>query len=161
GVAAVDESGAGRFAPILSASGGLCDRIAMNCAPALSRDEGTLYIAATGVGASSGYLLALAASDLGTRHVRPLIDPVSLEQAQIFTTGSSTPMVAPDGRVYYGVLESPFGSNAVRGWMLQFDASLNPAGVPGAFGWDDTPSVVPAASVPAYAGPSSYLLMTK
>ena len=161
GVAAVDASGGGRFVPILAASGGLCDRVGMNCAPALSRDEQTLYVAANGAGGSTGYLLALATADLSTRHVRALIDPVSLGQAQVFTTGTSTPMVAPDDRVYYGALESPFGSNAVRGWMLQFDAALNPAGPPGAFGWDDTPSVVPAASVPAYAGPSSYLLMTK
>ena len=33
--------------------------------------------------------------------------------------------------------------------------------MPGAFGWDDTASVVPAPVVPSYHGSSGYLLMTK
>jgi hypothetical protein len=70
-------------------------------------------------------------------------------------------MVAPDDKVYYGVLENPFGYNDVRGWMLQFNATLSPAGVPGAFGWDHTPSLVPRAAVPGYAGAAPYLIMTK
>jgi hypothetical protein len=45
--------------------------------------------------------------------------------------------------------------------MLQFDAALNPSGVPGAFGWDHTPSIVPGPPVPDYSGSSPYLLMTK
>src|SRR5207245_1625690 len=32
---------------------------------------------------------------------------------------------------------------------------------PGAFGWDDTASVVPKSMVPSYHGTSQYLLMTK
>ena len=70
-------------------------------------------------------------------------------------------MVAPDDRVYMGVLENPSGENWFRGWMLQFDATLNPSGVPGAFGWDHTPSIVPPSAVPGYSGSSPYLLMTK
>jgi hypothetical protein len=59
------------------------------------------------------------------------------------------------------VLENPFGSNAVRGWMLRFDADLNPNGVPGAFGWDHTPSLVPVDAAPIYSGTAPYLIMTK
>src|SRR5262249_13537186 len=33
--------------------------------------------------------------------------------------------------------------------------------LPGAFGWDDTASIVPAGMVASYTGASSYLLMTK
>ena len=47
------------------------------------------------------------------------------------------------------------------GWLLQFDASLNPVGVPGSFGWDVSPSVIPATMVPSYTGTSTYLLAVK
>jgi hypothetical protein len=58
------------------------------------------------------------------------------------------------------VLENPFTTD--KGWLLQFNADLaQSAGVPGAFGWDDTASIVPASSVPSYQGRSTYLLMTK
>src|SRR5204863_1047082 len=54
-----------------------------------------------------------------------------------------------------------FGANASRGWMLRFDADLNPTGAPGAFGWDHTPSLVPRAAAPGYVGSAPYLIMTK
>jgi hypothetical protein len=161
GIAAVDASGAGRFVSVSGASGGLATQIATNCAPALSQDEQTLYIACRGTNTAPGYLLALATSDLGTRHVRTLLDLHSGQGASVSNNGTATPMVAPDGKVYYGVLESSFGTNAARGWMLQFDADLNVAGVSGAFGWDHTPSLVPLAAVPGYVGSAPYLIMTK
>ena len=53
-------------------------------------------------------------------------------------------------------------SNHDRGWLLHFNSSLTQTqDCPGAFGWDDTASVVPASMVPSYNGNSSYLLMTK
>jgi hypothetical protein len=55
----------------------------------------------------------------------------------------------------------PQGSNHYRGWMLHFDSHLAQSKTPGAFGWDDTSSVVPSFMVPAYTGKSLYLLMTK
>jgi hypothetical protein len=58
-----------------------------------------------------------------------------------------------------GVLEVPFVND--RGWLIHFDSSLNVKGVPGAFGWDDTPSVVPASAVPSYHGAATYLLFCK
>ena len=70
-------------------------------------------------------------------------------------------MIGPDGRVFYGVLEAQFPTHNARGWLLQFDALLNPAGVPGSFGWDVSPSVIPASMVPSYAGTSTYLLAQK
>src|SRR5262249_9498561 len=75
--------------------------------------------------------------------------------------GTASPMVAPDGRVFFGILENPSFSNADRGWLLQFDSTLVSTGAPGAFGWDDTPSVVPANQIPSYHGASPYLLMCK
>jgi hypothetical protein len=158
GIAAVDSAGNGRYVTVISATGGLVTSPATNCAPALSRDEQTLYIACRG--GSQGYLLALATADLGTRQARLLVDPVSAQPAFVSTNGTASPMVAPDDRVYMGVLENG-SNNAFRGWMLQFDAALNPSGVPGAFGWDHTPSVVPLSAVPGDPGSSPYLLMTK
>jgi hypothetical protein len=63
--------------------------------------------------------------------------------------------------VFYGVLENPFYSNHLRGWLLHFNATLTTLKTPGAFGWDDTASVVPANCVTSYTGSSPYLLMTK
>ena len=51
--------------------------------------------------------------------------------------------------------------NHDRGWLLHFSGDLSQSKTPGAFGWDDTASVVPASMAPSYHGTSSYLLMTK
>jgi hypothetical protein len=63
GIAAVDAAGVGRYVSVDVASGHLATQIATNCAPALSRDEQTLYIACRGSNTAPGYLLALATSD--------------------------------------------------------------------------------------------------
>ena len=56
---------------------------------------------------------------------------------------SASPVVGPDGDVYYGVLEEPFPSHNDRGWLLHFNADVSKMKIPGSFGWDSTPSVVP------------------
>jgi hypothetical protein len=45
--------------------------------------------------------------------------------------------------------------------MLHFSPDLQTTKTPGGFGWDDTPSIVPASAVASYAGTSPYLLLTK
>jgi hypothetical protein len=45
--------------------------------------------------------------------------------------------------------------------MLHFSGNLSTTKTPGAFGWDDTASIVPATAVPQYHGSSSYLILTK
>src|SRR5262249_55538735 len=115
----------------------------------------------TGVGSGSGNLVALDADTLAPRKSVRLKDPASGLDANLHEDGTSSPTVAPDGHVYYGVLERPLFSHHGRGWLLHFDADLIPAGAAGAFGWDDTASIVPARSVASYSGSSSYLLMTK
>ncbi len=138
---------------------------AMNCAPALSNDGATVYIAvniAAGGGVTQrGYLLALDSTTLAVRARIALTDPFSLTPARISDDGTSSPVVGPDGRVFYGVLEAQFGTHNGRGWLLQFDALLNPVGVPGSFGWDVSPSVIPASIVTSYTGASTYLLAQK
>jgi hypothetical protein len=105
----------------------------------------------------------LVALDSGTLRVKAmiaLVDPGSGFPATLSDIGTASPTVGPDGKVFFGVLDNPFTSD--RGWLLQFDAGLTQSsGVPGSFGWDDTPSIVPASLVPSYQGSSSYLLMTK
>jgi hypothetical protein len=88
--------------------------------------------------------------------MKPLAAPESVCLLRLICT-----VDGPDDHVFYGVLEAQFPSHNARGWLLQFDASLNPAGVPGSFGWDVSPSVIPASMVPSYGGTSTYLLALK
>ena len=90
------------------------------------------------------------------------MDPHNTANPAVITNdGTASPTVGPDGDVYIGVLENPFASNHDRGWLLHFSADLSTSKIPGAFGWDDTASIVPASMVPSYTGTSTYLLMTK
>ena len=90
-----------------------------------------------------------------------MTDPNLGTLARLSDDGTASPVVGPDGRVFYGVLEAVFGTHNARGWLLQFDALLNPVGVPGSFGWDVSPSIIPASTVPSYTGTSTYLLAQK
>src|SRR5258708_37091220 len=69
-------------------------------------------------------------------------------------------MMAPDGDVYFGVQGTP-ANNGSRGFLLRFSGDLSITKTPGAFGWDYTAGIVPASSVAAYTGTSSYLLFCK
>jgi hypothetical protein len=166
GIARVAPDGTGTWVGAATAAGDAgIQKPAMNCAPALSPDGSTVYIAvniAAGSGSTQrGYLLALNSTTLATKAKVALTDPQSNAPARISDDSTATPVVAPDGRVFYGVLESTFGTHNARGWLLQFDANLNSAGVPGSFGWDVSPSVIPASMVPSYVGTSTYLLAQK
>ena len=162
GIARISSTGVGTYVAATTASGdaGLTN-VAMNSAPALSPDGGTVYVAVNSGGFGRGDLLALNSTTLATTAVRPLIDPLNGNPAIVADDGTSSPTVGPDGRVYFGVLENPLHTS--KGWLLSFngDLSVAPNAPPGAFGWDDTASIVSASMVPAYHGSSSYLLMTK
>jgi hypothetical protein len=163
GIARIDYNGTGMW---ISASNAANDTaiiaVAMNCSPALSNDHRTLYI-----GVNSGYtglgdLVALDSRTLTPFHSVRLMDIKNTTQfANIDDDGTASPTIGPDGDVYYGVLETPWNSNHDRGWLLHFNSTLTQEKIPGAFGWDDSPSVVPAALVPSYHAGSPYLLMTK
>ena len=161
GFALVRRDGSGHFVSAPTASGGLATEIATNCAPALSPDGKLVYVTARGTTSSPGYVLALRTADLSTRAVAAPVDPLTGLGSSISGNGTASPMVGPDGRVFIGVLGTPFGTNASRGWMMQYDSVLVSAGAPGAFGWDITPSVVPTSMVPSYTGPAPYLIMDK
>ena len=156
---AADLTGTWQAASLLANDASI-DRVAMNSAPALSVDGSTLYVSVASA-QGNGYLLALDSATLAPVRRVALMDPKSGAPARITDDATSSPTVGPDGDVYYGVLENPGGSNNSRGWLLHFNAALTLSKTPGAFGWDNTPSVVAASAVPGYTGPSSYLLVTK
>jgi hypothetical protein len=166
GIARVAPDGTGIWVGAAAAAADtLIRKPAMNCAPALSNDGSTVYIAvnidqAAGV-TQRGYLLALDSTTLAVRARVALNDPNLGTAARVSDDGTASPVIGPDGRVFYGVLEGQFPTHNARGWLLQFDAQLNPSGVPGSFGWDVSPSVIPASMVPTYTGASTYLLAQK
>ncbi|HSI55593.1 MAG TPA: hypothetical protein VK981_16585 [Ramlibacter sp.] len=166
GIARVGADGTGRWiAASMAAADPSIEKPATNCAPALSPDGLTLYIAVntpriTGT-PQTGYLLALDSATLAVKARVAPRDPATGRLARITDNGTASPAVAPDGRVFFGVLESTFGEHNGRGWMLQYDALLATTLLPGSFGWDVTPSIIPASMVGGYTGTSSYLIAVK
>ncbi len=166
GMARIGPSGVGTWMSATSLAGNdpNVSQVALNCAPALSNDESTVYVAVSGGSEfdANGYLVSLNAATLAPLAHVQLFDPLSGLRATVSSDSSAAPMVGPDGDVYYGVLENPCcSSHNDRGWMLHFNAALSTLKTPGSFGWDNTASVVPAGSVPSYTGTSSYLILTK
>jgi len=171
GVARVDANGNGTWVSAVSASGGDANitRVPHQAAPALSNDGQTLYVVVASNDASTNhYLVGLDPVTLALKNVSPgvpmrvaLKDPRNggVNTATVIDDSSASPMVGPDGDVYYGVLGTPY--NGSRGWMLHFSGTLTQTKTPGAFGWDSTASIVPVAAVPSYSGTSAYLLFTK
>jgi hypothetical protein len=137
-------------------------KVVQNCAPALSNDGGTLYVAVNN-SSGNGYLVALNSTTLEETARVLLKDPSSGRNALLPDDGTASPLVGPDGDVYFGVLENPFPHNNDRGYLLHFSADLGTTKTPGLFGWDDTPSIVPLSMVPSYTAPSgtTYLLFSK
>ena len=166
GLARIDAAGNGSFvgAQSIAADTGI-EKVAMNSAPALSNDLGTLYVAVNAPDSAnapqSGYLVALDSATLAVKARVQLRDPQTNAVAQVPDNGTASPTVGPDGDVFFGVLESAAGQHDFRGWLLHFDSTLGQTLIPGGFGWDDTASIVPASMVSSYTGSSNYLVMTK
>lgn len=163
GIARMGADGAGTWVGAsAAASDPAIAKVAMNSAPALSLDQRTIYVAVTATeGTAAGYLLGLDSETLATRGRAALVDPGTGAALALSDNGTASPTVGPDGDVFLGVLEDDGQSHDDRGWMLHLDATLATAKIPGSFGWDDTPSIVPASMVASYTGTSSYLIMTK
>lgn len=168
GLAKIDSSGNGSFVSALTLAGGDAGitNIAQNSAPAIKSDGSKLYVAVTTADSISshygnGYLVSVNPATMSVLNRVDLREPAAptTTRSTIPNSGSASPTIGPDGRVFFGTLESPVSTS--KGWMHQFNADLTSAGKPGAFGWDNTPSIVPATMVPSYTGSSSYLLMTK
>jgi hypothetical protein len=159
GIARMDVNGNGTWIAASTASGdSSVTQVMFNCGPALSDDGHALYVATFG---SIDYLVSLNTTTLQPLARTTLVDPKSGLPVANGSNSSATPLVGPDGDVYYGVPEDPYGSNEYRGWMLHFSADLSQTKTPGVFGWDTTGSIVPSRLVPSYTGSSTYLLATK
>jgi hypothetical protein len=163
GIARIDFNGSGTWIAATNAAGdSAISKVAQNCTPALSNDHKVLYFAVNNGNQGYGYLVAVDSRTLAPIASVRLKDAKNPgADATIPDDGTASPTIGPDGDVYYGVLENPLGENHYRGWLLHFDSTLAHAKIPGAFGWDDSASVVSAALVSSYHGSSPYLLMTK
>ena len=160
GIARISLSGPGRWITAAAAAqDAAMTQVAMGCAPALSPDGKTIYITVSN--GASGTLIGLDAATLAPKFRAGLLDPASGSGAWVSDDSSASPTIGPDGDVFYGVLENPFPAHNDRGWLLHFSADLRHLRTPGSFGWDETVSVLPAASLPAYKGTSPYLLVSK
>jgi hypothetical protein len=163
GIARIDFNGTGTWiAASNTVTNAIISQIAMNCAPALSNDHKALYLGVNNGYSGYGYLVVLDSRNLtplGSTRLKDVKNPAN--DANVDDDGTASPTVGPDGDVYYGVLENPLGLNHYRGWLLHFDSTLTQTKTPGAFGWDDSASIVSASLVSFYHGSSPYLLMTK
>jgi hypothetical protein len=167
GVVHISPNGSATFKNVASLNiDGYVQRPALNASPALSRDGKSVYFSICDGGTYDAYLVKLDASTLAKQAVVQLQDP-SLPgyPAGTINESSASPMVGPDGHVFYGVFGYYWRES--HGWMLQFDANLDPNDShghkwpTGSFGWDDTPSVVPSGMVASYTGSAAYLILTK
>ena len=162
GYARIDPSGHGTY--VLAATAArdpTVDQDSHNLAPALSNDQKLLYVGVKGDSAyTSSYLVALDSTTLATKYKVLLKDPRNGSDASMYDDSTASPMVAPDGTVFFGVLlENPF--NGSRGAMLHFSADLSKEYPASAFGWDNTNAIVPASMVPSYHGTSPFLIFSK
>ena len=157
--------GIGTWSPAATASATpTIGQVRMNSAPALSATterRSTSPSARRSTGFRHGYLSPLDAAPWRSRQRAPQRPAQRQRRRVVSDDGTASPTVGPDGDVYFGVLEATFCVNNGRGWLLHFNADLTQPKTPGAFGWDDTASIVPASLVPSYSGTSSYLVMTK
>ncbi len=163
GFARIDPNGNATFVLAGTAAGdATISRDTHNSGPALSNDGATVYVAVKATSTETyGYLLGLDSTTLATKFKVFLKDPRSnnSNNATLLDDSTATPLVGPDGDVYFGIYGNP--ANGSRGFMLHFSSDLTVEKTPGGFGWDNTPGIVPASMVPSYTGTSTYLLFSK
>ena len=161
GIAKISASGTGQWKSVNAITGDTdTTHIEFNCAPALSADSATVYVAIRKA-SGGGYLVGLNTYTLATRYSVRLKDPANGNDAVFTDQSSASPTVGPDGDVYYGILSNPVSAHNSRGYLLHFNSTLSVQKPTGSFGWDITPTIVPAAAVPSYTGTSTYLIITK
>lgn len=166
GLVRIDATGKAVWIAAATATGDTkVSKVANSAAPALSPDGKTVYAVMTTAPTSTtaaSYLVALDSTTLTVKSKVLMVSPEDGGPVLIAAGGTSSPMVGPDGDVYYGVLANSASSarNSI-GWLLHYDAALATTKTPGGFGWDNTPTVVPASAVGGYTGNATYLLAMK
>ena len=134
GIARISATGQGTWISAASAaSDSAITQVVYNCAPALSGDLKTLYVAVSNGYNGAGYLLAVDSASLQRVARVELIDPATGMDALLSSDGSASPTVGPDGNVYFGVLESS-GENHYRGLPAVKEWCINSAVVDPASG---------------------------
>jgi hypothetical protein len=129
-------------------------------APAVSRD-GNVYVAVRNA-ANAGHLCRLDAATLEPLSSVRLKDPLEPgKDVRVLDLSTASPTVGPDGDVYFGVVEGVGVPHRFHGWLMHCNPTLDQSKTPGAFGWDDTASIVPRSAVPQYRGRSKYLVLVK
>lgn len=162
GIARITPAGIGSWAAATElANDPAIVQVKMNGAPAVTTDGSALYVVCSAGSFGRGFLVKVDTATMQPLARVALKDPKSLDDALIDDQGTACPTIGPDGDVFVGALENPFPSNHDRGWMLHYSSDLSQTKIPGAFGWDDSASIVPASLVSSYAGGSSYLIVTK
>jgi hypothetical protein len=169
GIARITPAGVGSYVLAATAVGQTNDgnwNPALGSSPALSNDGSTLYLGINDAGYNlssagqyNGYLVAVNTATMTPQSSVHLLDPSSGSGAGMVSVSTASPVVAPDNTVFLGVFGNPY--NGSRGYLLHFSANLSTEYTPGAFGWDDSPSIIPASMVPSYTGSSSYLILAK
>ncbi|HEV3384958.1 MAG TPA: Ig-like domain repeat protein, partial [Gemmata sp.] len=157
GIGRVSATGAGTYVTIGTSVGVGSGSPAIGSAPAVSNDGSILYAA---IDDSNGpYLVGVNATTLAPEYSVLLSVPNSDTAVELINQSSAAPMVAPDGTVFMGVFADNYDGS--RGFMTHYSANLATEYTPGAFGWDDTASIIPTSMVPSYTGSSPYLILTK
>jgi hypothetical protein len=159
GLARIDYNGSGSWISATNIIGSThVFQLAVNCAPALSVDQKTIYIALTVTNPYGAWFEAIDSRTLSPLAAVALIDPETKSPSALDDLSTASPTIGPDGDVYFGVKRD---TDDERGWLLHFDSSLTITKTPGLFGWDVTDSICKSSLVPSYQGNSSYLLATK
>ncbi len=159
GVGRVSATGAGTYVlggAAIQVSGGT-GTPALGSVPALSNDNSIVYVAING--SNGPNLVGLNATTLAPEYAVVLSVPNSGTGVELINVSTAAPMVAPDGTVFMGVFADNYDGS--RGLMTHYSANLATEYTPGAFGWDDTASIIPTSMVPSYTGTSPYLILTK